>query len=56
MVNRSSMSTEEDALRKRGTIRINNMNTKNVGSYAEGEGGRRMTRAESQSRKPEEKE
>lgn len=51
----SSLSAEEDAPRRRGTIRTSNMNPKNIGPYMEGEGGRRATRAGSQSRKPEEK-
>ena len=29
---------EEDAPRRRGTVRKSNMNPKNIGSYAEGEG------------------
>ena len=37
----SSLQTEEDAPRRRGTIRKSNMNPKNIGSYKEGEGGRR---------------
>ena len=34
----SSFLTEEDAPRRRGTIRKCNMNPKNIGSYKEGEG------------------
>ena len=34
----SSFLTEEDPPRRRGTVRKSNMNPKNIGSYAEGEG------------------
>ena len=35
----SSSALKEDAPRRRGTIRISNMNPKNIGPYTEGEGG-----------------
>ena len=34
----SSSVPEEDTPRRRGTVRKNNMNPKNIGSYKEGEG------------------
>ena len=37
----SSSVPEEDTPRRRGTVRKSNMNPKNIGSYKEGEGGRR---------------
>ncbi len=37
----SSLSSEEYAPRRRGTVRISNMNPKNIGLYMEGEGGKR---------------
>ena len=37
---------EEDAPRRRGTVRKSNMNPKNIGSYMEGEAGRRRKRKE----------
>ena len=44
------MSAEEDALRRRVTVRKSNMNPKNIGSYmeggGEGEGGGRRKRKE----------
>ena len=52
----SSFLTEEDAPRRRGTVRKSDMNPKNICSYKEGEGGRRGAAGALASDKAAEKE
>ena len=52
----SSFLTEEDAPRRRGIVRKSNMNPKNIGSYKEGEEGRKKEEGALADRKAAEKE